>query len=71
MKNLKKQTKFKLEHFEVAKLKNSNKINGGGDSDSIMTTTGTTSNSPKCPTNTQTGKPTDKPTDKTIVVIPN
>jgi hypothetical protein len=33
MKNLKKQTKFKLEYFEVAKLKNAKKIVGGGETE--------------------------------------
>lgn len=47
MKNLKKETKFKLEHFEVAKLKNAIKINGGnGTGDDTITRA---SNYPTCP----------------------
>jgi hypothetical protein len=54
MKNLKKQTKFKLEHFEVAKLNSAKKIIGGsivaatGGDDATTHGTGAGSGKPGC-----------------------
>ena len=45
MKNLKNNNKFKLEYFEVAKIKNAEKIVGGNDSKAQDTR----SKRPTCP----------------------